>query len=118
MKKLQLVFLVCLLFSVFNSYGQSDCSNALPLCTDADSGGVVNGFGVDDFNGSDESGCLKLGLGATTIETNSYWFRIKLAESGEFGFNIIPNDLNEDWDFAVYGPGPNCIALGNPISCS
>lgn len=117
MKKYCLLFL-CLFVVSFSVFGQSDCSMALPLCTDANSGGVVNGFGMDDFNGRDESGCLRLGLGATTIETNSYWFKIKMAESGEFGFTITPNELTEDWDFAVYGPNPTCGALGTPIACN
>ncbi|MFZ2430253.1 MAG: hypothetical protein WAW57_03810, partial [Lutibacter sp.] len=90
----------------------------MPICSDANSGGVVNGFGFDDFFGSSVSGCLRNGLGVTTIETNSYWFRIKLAESGQFGFNITPNNLSEDWDFAVYGPNANCGALGTPIACN
>ena len=112
------IFLVCLFFSILHGYSQSDCSTALPLCTDANSGGVVNGFGVDDFNGRTQSGCLRLGLSVSTIETNCFWFKVKLAESGEFGFNIIPKDLSEDWDFAVYGPNPICGALSNPIACN
>jgi gliding motility-associated-like protein len=103
---------------IFYGYGQQDCSNALPICSDANSGGVVNGFGVDDFNGNSVSGCLRNGLGVTTIETNSYWFRFKLAAGGQFGFNITPNNLSEDWDFAVYGPNPTCGALGTPIACN
>jgi gliding motility-associated-like protein len=113
------ILLVCFLFSGLHSiYSQSDCSNALPLCTDANSGGVVNSFGIDDFYGLSESGCLKNGLGVTTVETNSYWFRIKMASSGQFGFNIIPNNLTEDWDFAVYGPNATCGALSDPIACN
>lgn len=118
MKKYYLKLFICLNLVVFNSYGQSDCSTALPLCSDANSGGVVNGFGFDDFNGRVVSGCLKNGLNVSTIETNSFWFRIKLAESGEFGFNVKPNVLSEDWDFAVYGPNPTCGALGNPVKCN
>ncbi len=118
MKKYHIAFLFFLFVTVFGSYGQSDCSTALPLCTDANSGGVVNGYGNDDFNGRTESGCLKLGLNVNTIETNSFWFRVKLAEGGQFGFNVIPNDLSEDWDFAVYGPDPSCGGLGDPIACN
>jgi gliding motility-associated-like protein len=117
-KKYYILFIIFLVAGLFNSYGQSDCSTALPLCTNADSGGIVNGFGKDDFNMLTESGCLGTGLGVNTIETNSYWFRIKLAESGEFGFNIIPNDLSEDWDFAIYGPGYTCGALVSPVACN
>ena len=118
MKKYYIFLVFSLYVGLFINYSQQDCSSALSVCTDANSGGVVNDFGNDDFNGSNVSGCLRNGLGVNTIETNSYWFRVKLAESGEFGFNIIPNDLSEDWDFAVYGPNPSCGALGEPIACS
>jgi hypothetical protein len=118
MKKHFITLAVFLVVGFFYGYGQQDCSNALPICSDANSGGVVNGFGYDDFFGSSASGCLRNGLGVTTIETNSYWFRFKLAASGQFGFNITPNNLSEDWDFAVYGPNPNCGALGSPIACN
>jgi gliding motility-associated-like protein len=118
MKKQFIIFVFFLVAGLFSGYGQQDCSDALPICSDANSGGVVNGFGFDDFFGSSVSGCLRNGLGVTTIETNSYWFRIKLAASGEFGFNIIPNNLSEDWDFAVYGPNKSCGDLGEPIACN
>ncbi len=118
MKKHFISLTIFLVAGLFYGYGQSDCSNALPICSDANSGGKVNGFGIDDFNGRSVSGCLKNGLGVTTVETNSYWFRVKLAASGEFGFNITPNNLSEDWDFAVYGPSPSCGNLGDPIACN
>jgi len=118
MKRYYVILIIFLFTPLFSAYAQSDCSNALSVCTEANTGGRVNGFGIDDFNGSEQSGCLKNGLGVTTVETNSFWFRVKLAEDGEFGFDITPNDLNEDWDFAVYGPNPTCGALGNPIACN
>lgn len=112
---LLLVFLLLLKLQVFS---QSDCSSALPICTNAHSGGVVNGYGIDDFNGRKNLGCLFQDLQGDRIETNSYWFRVKLAESGQFGFDIIPLNLAEDWDFAVFGPGPTCGALGTPLRCN
>ncbi|MFZ3274654.1 MAG: hypothetical protein WA143_10335 [Lutibacter sp.] len=118
MKKHFIALAICLVTGIYYGFGQQDCSDALPICSDANSGGVVNGFGFDDFFGSSVSGCLRNGLGVTTIETNSYWFRIKLAESGQFGFNITPNNLSEDWDFAVYGPNANCGQLPDPIKCN
>lgn len=118
MNKYYIALLLFLCITSYSSYGQSDCSTALPLCTDANSGGVVNGYGTDDFNGRLYTGCLRNGLGVTTVETNSFWFRVKLTENGQFGFNIIPNDLSEDWDFAVYGPDPTCGTLDGTIACN
>ncbi len=119
MKKCYLFILFICIAGISNKlFSQQNCLTALPVCSNANSGGVVNGFGYDDFFGSTQSGCLRNGLGVNTIETNSFWFRVKLAESGQFGFNIKPNNLSEDWDFAIYGPNPICGALGDPIACN
>ena len=119
MNKYTLNIFIYLFVGLFYTYGQSDCSTALPVCTNANAaGGVVNGYGTDDFNGRTSIGCLALKGGSTTIEVNSYWFKVKLAEDGEFGFNIIPNSTTEDWDFAVFGPDATCGALGAPIACN
>jgi len=108
-----------LIAGLFYGYSQADCSTALPVCTDANAaGGVVNGYGSDDFNGRNSVGCLGLKGGSTTIEVNSYWFKVKLDQDGEFGFNIIPNNPSEDWDFAVFGPDAKCGVLGAPIACN
>jgi hypothetical protein len=71
MKKYYLPLLLCV--TSYDSYGQSDCSTTIPICTDVNSGGVVNGYENDDFNGQAVSGCLRNGLGLSTIETNSLW---------------------------------------------
>jgi len=119
MKKHFIALAICLFFGFFNGFGQQDCSNALSVCSDANSDGLVFGYGQDDFKGFDVSGCLGSGgTSATTVEVNSYWFRVKLAKDGEFGFTITPNDLNEDWDFAVYGPNDTCGALRDPVACN
>ena len=119
MKKHFITSVFFLVVGIFNGYGQQDCSNALSVCSDANSDGLVFGYGRDDFQGFDVSGCLGSGgTSATTVEVNSYWFRVKLAESGEFGFTITPNDLSEDWDFAVYGPNDTCGALRDPVACN
>lgn len=119
MKKHFIAFVFFLFVGLFYGYGQQDCSNALSVCSDANSDGLVFGYGKDDFKGFDVSGCLGSGgTSATTVEVNSYWFRVKLAESGEFGFTITPNDLSEDWDFAVYGPNDTCGALRDPVVCN
>ncbi|MBE0423584.1 MAG: T9SS type B sorting domain-containing protein [Lutibacter sp.] len=118
MKKHFIVFVFFLVVGLFNIYGQADCRNALPVCVDAYSDGAVSGIGnVDDFLPESVSGCLGA-AGAGTVESNSYWFRIKLTQSGQFGFDIIPNDPSEDWDFAVYGPNAICGQLPDPIKCN
>ncbi len=118
MKKHFVVLVFFLVIGLFYGYGQADCRNALPVCVDAYNDGAVSGIGkVDDFLPVTVSGCLGA-AGAETVESNSYWFRIKLVRDGQFGFDIIPNDPSEDWDFAVYGPDPICGQLPDPIKCN
>lgn len=118
MKRKYLIFALVLNFTCFFSYSQQDCTSALPVCSDANSGGLVDGYGTDDFNGANQVGCLEPGLGVSTIETNSYWFKIKMAASGQFGFSIKPSGANEDWDFAVFGPNSSCNDLVDPVRCN
>ncbi|MFO7673480.1 MAG: hypothetical protein R6V74_07220, partial [Lutibacter sp.] len=118
MKKHFIAFVFFLFVGLFNIYSQADCRNALPVCFDASNDFGVSGIGkVDDFLPSTVSGCLGA-AGAGTVESNSYWFRIKLTQGGQFGFDIIPNDPSEDWDFAVYGPNAICGQLPDPIKCN
>ena len=108
---------------VFFGQVQNDCENAVAVCTNAGSNGIVNGLGTDDFNGASSSGCLGTGgVGSTTVESNSAWYTFTLAVNGQFGFDIAPNVLSEDWDFALYGPfantTENCNNLGTPVACN
>ena len=118
MKKHFVALVFFLVFGLFNGYGQADCRNALPVCIDAYNDSAVSGIGnVDDFLPVTVSGCLGA-AGAGTVESNSYWFRVKLVAGGQFGFDIIPNNPSEDWDFAVYGPNAICGQLPDPIKCN
>ncbi|WP_373518250.1 T9SS type B sorting domain-containing protein [Pricia sp.] len=93
----------------------SDCGYAIPICNDTPTNGGTNGFGMDDFNGALESGCLEETLDGT-IESNSAWYRFRTGASGELGFNIGV-DTNEDWDFALYKTD-DCDSLGDPVRCN
>ena len=115
MKRILLLFIVVLCHQ--NVFSQlADCSGAIPVCETGTQNYTVTGIGVDDFPGANSSGCLGAGgAGLSTVEGNSIWFRFRAAASGEMGFNIIPFDTTEDWDFALYGPTPTCGSLGTPM---
>ena len=118
MKKFFITFIIFLFAGLYYGYGQADCRNALPVCVNAYNDRAVSGIGsVDDFLPVTVSGCLGE-AGAGTVESNSYWFRVKVVADGQFGFDIIPNDQSEDWDFAVYGPDAICGQLPLPIRCN
>ena len=97
-----------------NAQVSPDCSTAIPICNNTPVNGKVNGFGIDDFNGSSVSGCIANATG--TVESNSSWYRFKIGENGQLGFNI-GFDVSEDWDFALYRTD-DCSTLGEPIRCN
>ncbi|GMN10811.1 hypothetical protein MTsPCn9_30240 [Croceitalea sp. MTPC9] len=113
-QKLLLYFLLCF-GSLLNAQVSNDCGNAVPICANTPINGGATGYGIDDFNGANSSGCLE----ATTtgfIESNSSWYRFRTNESGQLGFNI-GHDSSEDWDFALY-LAYDCTSLGDPIRCN
>ena len=73
------------------------------------------GYGVDDFNGANSSGCLEPTI-TGAIESNSAWYRFRTGASGQLGFNI-GFDASEDWDFALYRAS-DCGSLGDPVRCN
>ncbi|SHJ83512.1 gliding motility-associated C-terminal domain-containing protein [Maribacter aquivivus] len=109
------ILLICF-FSIFTSFAQvsADCANAVPICYNTPVNGGANGYGIDDFNGASISGCINQGSG--TIETNSAWYKFKIGEVGQLGFNI-GFDTDEDWDFALYRTN-DCSTLGDPVRCN
>ena len=116
MSKFAFVFLLAMSVGPL-SFAQvsPDCSNAVPICNNTPVNGGTNGYGVDDFNGQDSSGCLeKTQTGA--IESNAAWYRFRTAASGQLGFNI-GHDSSEDWDFALYRAS-DCNNLGEPVRCN
>jgi gliding motility-associated-like protein len=123
MKKRILPIFCLLMFGCISLFAQitsPDCLPAIPICAaNGPVTGFVDGPGDDDFNEAFNSGCLfKGGLAVATIENNSAWYRIKAGGTGQLGFNIQFLSLNEDWDFAVYGPDTLCGDLTNPIRCN
>lgn len=93
----------------------ADCSNAIPICNNTPTNGGTDGYGVDDFGGAAETGCLERTLSGA-IESNSAWYRFKTGEAGQLGFNIS-FDSAEDWDYALY-KASDCANLGDPVRCN
>lgn len=109
-------FVLLVLFcGILSAQVSNDCSRAVPICSNTPVNGGTSGFGVDDFNGASESGCLE----ATTtgaIESNSSWYFFRTGAAGQLGFNIA-HDADEDWDFALY-QASDCSGLGEPVRCN
>jgi gliding motility-associated-like protein len=79
--------------------------------------GQVNEFNATDFPNNNR-GCLLSG------ERQSAWYAFQVGTSGTITFTIIPNNMSNDYDFAVWGPFNNsgavslCQNLGTPIRCN
>jgi len=53
-------------------------------------------------------------------ENNSIWLQVSMATSGTLGFTLTPGstNINEDYDFFVFGPDVACGNIGQAIRCS
>ncbi len=109
--------LLCLIGGVQGLFAQvsPDCGTAIPICNNTPVNGGTAGYGVDDFGGAFESGCLERTLSGA-IESNSAWYRFRTGASGQLGFTIGFDPL-EDWDFALYRAS-DCGSLGTPVRCN
>jgi len=96
-----------------NIYSQNDCIDAIVVCGNSGFKGLsIQGAGnVQEITGENSCG---------SRENNSVWLKISIKTSGTFGFIIKPesSDLNEDFDFFVFGPDAKCTSLTSPIRCS
>ncbi len=102
MKKALFLFLI--IFSHI-LYAQSDCSSAMAVCGNTDISYTPNGHG-DTLETI--GGCL-------SSERYSVWYTFTIATGGTLTFSIVPNDLGNDYDFAVFGPNKTCATRGTPL---
>jgi hypothetical protein len=94
---LLLSILVCL-FNTTYLAAQQDCITAIPICQDVyfelnsyDSVGTI-----DELIGGFNTSCLNGG------EDNSVWYIFTVAAPGSFEFQITPNAINDDYDWAIF----------------
>lgn len=89
----------------------TDCVNSITVCGDSEINLDVNGIGTQELNGLNNCG---------SRENNSLWLRVTLVTDGTLGFTLTPesNDINEDYDFFVFGPNQDCNNLSPAIRCS
>lgn len=84
-----------------------NCSNAVQVCDDNSFSGNSSGYGIQELTNSN-SGCLG-------VENQSSWYFFQASTSGAIGMTIT---TTVDYDFAIWGPNPDCAALGSPVRCS
>ncbi len=92
-----------------------DCLGAIPICQNSYS--TSNSY-VGPGNYPNEinifsSSCLSSGGG----ENNSVWYTFTSQTAGNFNFEINPNDVYDDYDWAVYNlTSANCADIYNNLS--
>jgi len=89
----------------------TDCINAVIACGNSDINLNVSGVGNQELNGSNT---------CSSQENNSIWLRVTPVTGGTLGFTLTPNstNINEDYDFFVFGPNVSCGSIGQAIRCS
>ena len=90
-----------------NGTDNSDCQNALAICSNASFNDASTGPGIVSDGGT---GCV-------LAENFSNWYKIVVQSSGTLGLNIVPNVTSDDYDFAMY-QSTSCGSLGTPVRCS
>ena len=110
MKKMFILFLGLFLSTLALAQNQpNDCVNAITVCGNGNFSSNATGIGSTQEVAS-----------CGGLEHNSLWIKINIVQSGNLGFDLIPNDpaITVDYDFWVYGPNRSCGSLGSPIRCA
>lgn len=93
-------------------YAQNDCVEAIIVCGNSGYQNLpVSGFGTQELFGTNNCG---------SAENNSIWFDVTVSTAGTLAFVLTPEstDINEDYDFFIYGPNVDCNNIGQAIRCS
>ncbi|CAG0983936.1 MAG: OmpA family protein [Bacteroidetes bacterium] len=98
MKEKCLILLILFTNSVFAQQHFSDCHSAVVLLDSIYQTGPVLNFG----NKKEITNNPLRHPYLFPEEEQSVWYKIPIAQNGEFIFELIPDDANDDWDFLVY----------------
>jgi len=104
---------ICLLIVIVPFWGaaqNSDCTTALSVCNDVYE--VVNAPA-----GTGNVFELAPGSCQTSGEFNSAWYVFTAQDSGPFSFTLIPNSLNDDYDWSLFNITDNgCNGINSGLS--
>ena len=113
-RTLKLISTICIVF-VFSTFGfchqPNDCQNSVTVCGNSSFTLDVSGIGTQELTGSNT---------CSSQENNSIWLEVTIASSGTLAFTLTPGstDINEDYDFFLFGPDVTCGNIGQAIRCS
>lgn len=104
-------------YALEKSQGGVNCPDAALICSNSSFTANSHGFGVQELRSSNR-GCL------ASNEKQSSWYYIYVGTGGTLTMTISPNQQNDDYDFAIWGPFTNATAAANcpptsgPTRCS
>lgn len=91
---------------------QNDCIDAIVVCGNTGFEGLTaEGIGNQEIDFLNT---------CSSQENNSIWLKLPIATSGTLEFTLTPGttDLEEDFDFFIFGPTTDCTNLGMAVRCS
>ncbi|MBK7335314.1 MAG: hypothetical protein IPJ00_03775 [Saprospirales bacterium] len=84
----------------FSGKGQiptnQDCLGAIPVCQQIYSE-TLSPSGDGNYNNE-----INTSISCTAGELNSIWYTFTVDQSGNFGFLLTPNDINDDYDWSLF----------------
>lgn len=95
---------------------EQQCNSAIPVCQN-----IYTTSASYSGNGTSQEIPSNTCLGSN--ELNSVWYTFTSSSAGNIAFNITPNVIGQDYDFALYNlTGTNCSAISSgaltPIRCN
>ncbi len=111
-------FLLCLLFCITNSKGQThlDCINALDICSNESQALQLNGTGAI-IEGVQPCFTEPFSWTDSLIEKNVHWLKYTFHGDGSFLFTIFPENDKDDIDFAIFKSSDNSCNNLTPVRC-
>ena len=109
--------MLCLVSVAMAQAPEQNCFNSILICSSNYS--QTNSYsGIGTVNDV-APGQTCLGNG----EVNSVWYSLTATQNGTLGFQLTPNNPNDDYDFAVFNiTGDSCSSIASgalaPISCN
>ncbi len=86
---------------------EQQCNSAIPVCQN-----IYSTTASYSGNGSSQEIPGNTCLGSN--ELNSVWYTFTSSSAGNIAFNITPNVIGQDYDFALYNiTGTNCSAISS-----
>ena len=108
---LKLFFISLFLINYNFTYSQNDCIDAVTICGNSNIDLDVNGIGTQELFASNI---------CSSQENNSLWLQVTVVTNGTLAFTLTPGstNINEDYDFFIFGPNISCCSLGQAIRFS